>query len=127
LPPSKVIAVGIALAPSYASIGPAAPQLLLLFRLLQGFALGGELGASTAYLVEAAPLGRRGLYVAIQYSTQDVAVLLSGAVGYFLSRRMAAIREGYAMFSLAGVDACGGTGRQSPIEWWLFAIPGRRP
>ena len=85
LPPSKVIAVGIALAPSYASIGPAAPLLLLLFRLLQGFALGGELGASTACLVEAAPLGRRGLYVAIQYATQDVAVLLSGAVGYFLS------------------------------------------
>jgi MHS family citrate/tricarballylate:H+ symporter-like MFS transporter len=38
--------------------------LVLLFRLLQGFALGGELGPSTAFLVEAAPPGKRGLFVA---------------------------------------------------------------
>ena len=54
---------GLVLTPSYAQIGPAAPILLLVFRLLQGFALGGEVGPSTAFLVEAAPARRRGLYV----------------------------------------------------------------
>jgi MFS family permease len=77
--------LGIALTPSYAQIGIAAPILLVTFRLLQGFALGGEVGASTAFLVEAAPPERRGLYVSIQYMTQDFAVLVAGIVGFVLS------------------------------------------
>jgi MFS family permease len=76
---------GLALTPSYAQIGIAAPILLVLFRLLQGFALGGEVGPSTAYLIEAAPAERRGLYVALQYATQDVAVLAAGIIGATLS------------------------------------------
>jgi MHS family citrate/tricarballylate:H+ symporter-like MFS transporter len=76
---------GLALTPSYARIGIAAPILLVLFRLLQGFALGGEVGPSTAYLIEAAPPRRRGLYVALQYATQDVAVLAAGLIGFALS------------------------------------------
>ena len=47
--------LGIVLTPSYAMIGPAAPVLLLVFRLIQGFALGGEVGPTTAFLIEAAP------------------------------------------------------------------------
>ncbi len=77
--------LGIALTPSYAQIGVAAPILLVFFRLLQGFALGGEVGASTAFLVEAAPPERRGLYVSLQYMTQDFAVLVAGVVGFVLS------------------------------------------
>jgi MFS family permease len=76
---------GLALTPSYAAIGAAAPILLLLFRLLQGFALGGQVGPSTAFLIEAAPPDRRGLYVAVQYITQDLAVVVAGVVGYELS------------------------------------------
>ena len=76
---------GLALTPSYAQIGPAAPILLLMFRLLQGFALGGEVGPSTAFLVEAAPAHRRGLYVALQSTTQSVAVAAAGIVGLVLS------------------------------------------
>src|SRR5580692_11474126 len=76
---------GLALTPSYAAIGVAAPILLLLFRLLQGFAMGGEVGPSTAFLIEAAPPHRRGLYVAVQYMTQDLAVLVAGLVGFSLS------------------------------------------
>jgi MHS family citrate/tricarballylate:H+ symporter-like MFS transporter len=76
---------GLALTPSYAQIGMAAPVLLVLFRLLQGFALGGEVGPSTAYLIEAAPPRRRGLYVALQYATQDLAVLAAGLIGFALS------------------------------------------
>jgi MHS family citrate/tricarballylate:H+ symporter-like MFS transporter len=47
--------LGLVLTPSYAQIGMAAPILLVIFRLVQGFALGGEVGPSTAFLVEAAP------------------------------------------------------------------------
>lgn len=80
--------LGVALTPSYAQIGIAAPILLVIFRLTQGFALGGEVGPTTAFLVEAAPIDRRGLYVSIQYMTQDMAVLGAGVVGYVLSTRL---------------------------------------
>lgn len=76
---------GLALTPSYASIGLAAPVLVVLFRLLQGFALGGEVGPSTAFLMEAAPVEKRGLYVSFQLATQQVAILTSGLVGFALS------------------------------------------
>jgi MFS transporter, MHS family, citrate/tricarballylate:H+ symporter len=79
---------GLAVTPSFAQIGVAAPILLVIFRLTQGFALGGEVGPTTAFLVEAAPLHRRGLYVAIQYMTQDMAVLVAGLVGFILSTRL---------------------------------------
>src|ERR1700686_5177735 len=69
---------------SFGRIGVAAPVLLLTFRLLQGLALGGEVGASTAFLVEAAPLHRRGYYVAQQFATQYVAGLAAGVVGFLL-------------------------------------------
>ncbi len=77
--------VGMALTPSYRAIGVAAPILVIGFRLLQGFALGGEVGPSTAYLIEAAPPLRRGLYVSLQYMTQDAAVLVAGLVGVALA------------------------------------------
>jgi MHS family citrate/tricarballylate:H+ symporter-like MFS transporter len=77
--------LGVALTPSYAQIGITAPILLVIFRLAQGFALGGEVGPSTAYLVEAAPPYRRGLYVSIQFMTQDLAVLAAGLAGFVLT------------------------------------------
>jgi len=73
--------LGLAFTPSYAQIGIAAPILLVIFRLVQGFALGGEVGPSTAFLIEAAPPNRRGLYVSLQYMTQDVAVVAAGVAG----------------------------------------------
>src|SRR5579863_9405325 len=69
--------LGLAVTPSYARIGIAAPILAVLFRLIQGFALGGEVGPTTAYMVEAAPPNRRGLYGSMQYVTQDAANLLA--------------------------------------------------
>jgi MHS family alpha-ketoglutarate permease-like MFS transporter len=59
----------IALTPSYASIGIAAPALLLLARLLQGLSVGGEYGTSATYLSEIATPGRRGFYASFQYVT----------------------------------------------------------
>ena len=52
----------VGLLPSYASIGVAAPVLLLLLRLIQGLALGGEYGGAATYVAEHAPHGRRGFY-----------------------------------------------------------------
>ncbi len=77
--------LGLALTPSFAAIGVAAPVAVICFRLVQGFALGGEVGPSTAFLIEAAPPLRRGLYVSFQYMTQDVAVLAAGLVGLALA------------------------------------------
>jgi len=77
--------VGLALTPSYAAIGVAAPILLVLFRLVQGFALGGEVGPSTAFLMEAAPAHKRAFYVSLQFATQQAATLLAGIVGVLLS------------------------------------------
>jgi MFS family permease len=76
---------GLALTPSYESIGIAAPVLVVLFRLLQGFALGGEVGPTTAYMAEAAPPQRRGLYLSMQFATQDSAVLVAGLIGTALA------------------------------------------
>jgi MFS transporter, MHS family, citrate/tricarballylate:H+ symporter len=81
---------GLALTPSYSTIGILAPILLLTFRLIQGFALGGQVGPSTAYLIEAAPPHRRGLYVAVQFMTQDLAVVVAGVVGFALSNSLTA-------------------------------------
>jgi len=57
----------IAITPSVASIGVAAPLILLLARLLQGFATGGEYGASATYMSEAAIPGRRGFLSSFHY------------------------------------------------------------
>jgi len=77
--------VGLSLTPSYAMIGMAAPVIAVLFRMLQGFALGGEVGPNTAFLVEAAPPNRRGFYVSLQFATQNFSILMAGAIGLLLS------------------------------------------
>jgi MFS family permease len=81
-----VAILGMAFTPSYASMGIAAPILLLFFRLLQGFAVGGEVGPITAYAAEAAPRGHRARYVSILQTGQGLAVLCSGLIGYSLAR-----------------------------------------
>ena len=83
-----LMAVGmlmLAVTPTYAEIGIAAPVLVILGRLVQGFALGGEVGPSTAYLLEAAPPSRRGYITSWQLASQGAATLLAGAIGLGLS------------------------------------------
>jgi MFS family permease len=77
--------LGLALTPSYASIGVSAPVILIVARLVQGLALGGEVGPSTAVLLECAPPGRRGLFVGWQGASQGIAVCAAGLVGIALS------------------------------------------
>lgn len=70
----------IALCPGYASIGVAAPVILVLARLLQGLSLGGEYGASATYLSEMAGRARRGFWSSFQYVTLISGQLLALAV-----------------------------------------------
>lgn len=77
--------LGLAATPSYASIGIAAPIIVVLCRLLQGLALGGEVGPATALLIEAAPPGRRGFYSSWQIGSQGLAVAVGGVFGVTLS------------------------------------------
>ncbi|HEX3914349.1 MAG TPA: MFS transporter [Steroidobacteraceae bacterium] len=77
--------IGLPLIPPYASIGILAPLLAIAFRLIQGFALGGEVGPSTAFLMEAAPVFRRGLYISLQAMSADLAVMAAGLVGLSLA------------------------------------------
>ena len=85
-----VAMTGLALTPSYAAIGMAAPLIAIFFRLLQGFALGGEVGPNIAYLMEAAPRGRRGLYISMNFASADFAVLVAGLIGFGLSSALSA-------------------------------------
>jgi MFS family permease len=71
--------------PTYRQIGVAAPILVVICRLVQGFALGGEVGPTTAFLVEAAPHGKRGLYGAWQSASQSLSNLSGGVVGLILA------------------------------------------
>ncbi|MGV8803879.1 MAG: MFS transporter [Polaromonas sp.] len=63
--------------PSYASIGVAAPIILIALRMLQGLALGGEYGGAAVYVAEHAPHGKRGAYTAWLQTTATLGLLLS--------------------------------------------------
>jgi MHS family citrate/tricarballylate:H+ symporter-like MFS transporter len=82
--------VCMACIPTYAQIGVAAPILAVIVRMAQGFALGGEVGPTTAYLLEAAPPKSRGLAVSWQGASQNIASTVGGLVGLALSTVMAA-------------------------------------
>ncbi|HEX7684390.1 MAG TPA: MFS transporter [Trinickia sp.] len=75
----------IALIPTYASIGLAAPIGVFAARLVQGFSAGGEFGASTAMLIEHAP-HRRGFLASWQFATQGLSTLMAATCGFALAR-----------------------------------------
>ena len=74
----------IAFFPTAQMIGVAAVVILLLARLIQGFAAGGEFGTATAFLIEHAP-NRRAFYASWQVATQGGAILLAGIFGFVLN------------------------------------------
>src|SRR5207253_8993862 len=79
----------VAVMPTYATIGIAAPFLLLFARLLQGLSVGGEYGTSATYMREVALHGHRGFFASFQYVTliggQLLAVLVLVIIQRFLS------------------------------------------
>ena len=82
--------LGLVLTPSFRQIGLAAPLLVVGFRLLQGFALGGEVGPTTAFLIEAAPVTQRGLYGSWQSASQSIANFCGGLAGFTIARMLSA-------------------------------------
>ncbi|NML86920.1 MFS transporter [Polaromonas sp.] len=67
----------VGLLPSYASIGVAAPVILIALRMLQGLALGGEYGGAATYVAEHAPHGKRGAYTSWIQTTATLGLFLS--------------------------------------------------
>ena len=97
----------IGLLPTYASIGIAAPCLLILMRVLQGFSVGGEAAGAMTFLAEHAPEGKRGLYT----SYAQIASFLSLLTGTLIAA---------AMSSGLGPDRMESFGWRIPF---LLAIP----
>ncbi|MDB5731872.1 MAG: major facilitator superfamily 1 [Variovorax sp.] len=102
--------LGLALTPSYASIGLAAPSIVVLCRLVQGLALGGEVGPASAFLIEAAPERQRGLYASWQLASQGAAACVAGLVGL-------------AMNSLLTVEQMTAWGWRVPFLVGLLLVP----
>ena len=71
---------------SVPALAYAAPALVLVGRLAQGFSAGVELGGVSVYLAEMAPPGRKGFYASWQSASQQVAVMVAAALGFALSR-----------------------------------------
>lgn len=67
----------VGLLPGYAAIGFAAPVLLVLMRILQGLAVGGEYGGAATYIAEHAPDGRRGFYTSWLQTTATIGIVLA--------------------------------------------------
>jgi len=67
----------VGLLPTYAAIGIAAPVILIILRMLQGLALGGEYGGAATYVAEHAPHGKRGAYTSWIQTTATVGLFLS--------------------------------------------------
>ncbi len=90
--PALVLSAGLMMAgtlitgllPPYSAIGLAAPVLMMLARLLQGFSAGGEFGSATAMLAEQNP-ARRGFYASLQWSASGFAVFLAAGSAYLVN------------------------------------------
>ena len=105
----------IGLLPTYATIGVAAPALLLFARLLQGFSTGGEWGGATAFMAEWSEPGRRGFYTSFQQMSVAGGSLLGAGFAALLTSSIGsdAINDwGWRIPFLAG-------GLFGPIGLWL--------
>jgi len=108
-----LMAVGmvmLAACPSYAAIGGWAQGVVIAGRLIQGLALGGEVGPSTAYLLEAAPPDRRGFVASWQIASQGCAALAAGLIAS-------------AMTAVVGEDAMGTWGWRVMFALGIGVVP----
>ena len=80
----------IAVTPGYATIGLAAPLIVLVGRLLQGLSAGVELGGVSVYLAEIATSGRRGFFCSWQSASQQIAVVFTAMIGLVLTGMLTA-------------------------------------
>jgi MFS family permease len=96
-----IATAGVGLVPSYAAIGWAAPALIILLRILQGLALGGEYGGAAIYVAEHSPAGKRGFFTSF--------IQASVGAGFFLS--------------LVVVLACKGSMPGEAWDDWGWRVP----
>jgi len=80
--------MAVGLLPTYAQAGVLAPALLGLLRLVQGFAVAGEISGSSSMILEHAPFGRRGLYASFSLQGVQAGQILAAAVFIPLARFM---------------------------------------
>src|ERR1700744_4204081 len=78
----------LGLCPPFATIGVAAPLIVVAGRSLQGFALGGDLGVAASFVIETAPAARRGYLLSWQFTSQGAAALLGASLGVLLSHTL---------------------------------------
>ncbi|MCP1625158.1 MFS transporter [Pseudomonas nitroreducens] len=76
----------ISLMPTYATIGIAAPVLMVLARMVQGLSVGGEYGAAATFLAESAPAGQRGLYSGFFFASIALGLLFASGLAWALSQ-----------------------------------------
>lgn len=79
---------GLVVLPTYETIGILAPVLLVVIRIVQGLAWGGEAGSSIIFMMEAAPNNKRGFYTSWQQVAQGMAAIAAGLIGFVLARTL---------------------------------------
>ena len=107
-----VTSLGIALIPTYKQVGLIAPILLLLCRLAQGLAHGGESGVAYTYVAEIAPAGKRGLWSSSVFVSVTIGVMAATALAAFLTHVLGKSamqawgwRVGFGVGALLGIYA----------------------
>jgi MFS transporter, MHS family, alpha-ketoglutarate permease len=105
----------IAITPTYAAIGIAAPLILLLARLVQGFSAGGEFGSSSSFLVESAAPRRRAFAGSWQQVSVGAGALIASAMGFVLTSTL----SDAAMQSWGWRIAFGAGGVLGLVGLWL--------
>lgn len=108
----------VGLLPSYATIGVAAPIILIALRMLQGLALGGEYGGAAVYVAEHAPHGKRGFYTSFIQTTATLGLLLSLLVIMFTQIY---VNANYPMVEVIAAD--GTKSSITPFASWGWRIP----
>ena len=128
--------LSIACLPGYAVLGLAAPLLVLVGRLVQGFSAGVELGGVSVYLSEIAPPHRKGFYVAWQSASQQVAVMFAALLGIALTSTLSnsqMSRWGWRDRAAGGMRSASAAAIPAPvarrdrrISWRVRALHGVR-
>ncbi len=116
----------VGLLPGYQSWGIAAPIILIVLRMLQGLALGGEYGGAAVYVAEHAPQGQRGYFTAYIQTTATIGLLLSLVVILLVTSYVNGNYDTVAQFNLDGtplLDAKGEPVMLEPFKAWGWRIP----
>ncbi|MFT3689408.1 MFS transporter [Paenirhodobacter sp.] len=116
----------VGLLPGYASWGVAAPIILIILRMLQGLALGGEYGGAAVYVAEHAPQNRRGYFTAFIQTTATLGLLLSLIVILLVQGYVNGAYPPVAVLDLAGnpvLNPDGTTKMIQAFDAWGWRIP----